>query len=788
MPSSRLVRIFISSTFRDFLAERDELVKKVFPELRRRCRNRFVEIVEVDLRWGITPEQAEAGEVLPICLAEITRCRPGQDQGERPYFIGLLGQRYGWVPERGSKAYPAELMLAMPWLQEHVGGKSVTELEILHGVLRNTEMNGRAFFYFRDAAYIDQNWEQISHQLPIPTRADFIDADPDAAQKLQTLKDQIRARDTDYTLHPSYPDPETAGRLILEDLWTSIHQAFPAHEVPDAFDREALEHQVFRDSRTRAYVEREGLFKRLDDHASGEGPACRVVLGASGSGKSALLAAWLARHEEQVVFFHFIGGTAASSSAEALLRRLLETIRRRGAVPRDSQIPQNPTEMARLLPLWLDKLSAAGGGVILIDALNQLTVSADRELWWLPSEWPENIRVVVSTLPGDSLRALQNRRWLADEQVITVPLLHPGEKREIMQHYLRLFTKQLESALQERILAAAQTSNPLFLRTTLEELRLRSRHEELDDNLTQMLKCPDPASLFIHILKGMERDFTPETHPGLVHRALGLMGAARRGLAESEILELLSGAEKPASEPLPRHLWSPLFLALEDSLVNRDGQFGWFHDYLRQAVFREYLDEQHERDAAHRRLSDPVLCWEQPRFGPGLTRYGFEHGISHLLAADDLESSLTLAVARTYREASTYALRTPAPVLADVGHVRLELAKQHPENISAGAALAAVALREPVDLMRYLRGQLDAKARAGDWSEVSELAGAGATTGEQVLLAFRAVSRGDGRPDEEFSKKLSRWMGETGKEEWPELLARMTAHSRSAAQSFGSFG
>ncbi len=39
---SRLVRIFISSTFRDFLAERDDLVKKVFPELRRRCKDRFV--------------------------------------------------------------------------------------------------------------------------------------------------------------------------------------------------------------------------------------------------------------------------------------------------------------------------------------------------------------------------------------------------------------------------------------------------------------------------------------------------------------------------------------------------------------------------------------------------------------------------------------------------------------------------------------------------------------------------------------------------------------------------
>lgn len=36
-----------------------------------------------------------------------------------------------------------------PWLKE-LHGKGVTELEILHGVLNNPEMAGRAFFYLRD--------------------------------------------------------------------------------------------------------------------------------------------------------------------------------------------------------------------------------------------------------------------------------------------------------------------------------------------------------------------------------------------------------------------------------------------------------------------------------------------------------------------------------------------------------------------------------------------------------------------------------------------------------------
>src|SRR5438128_11816508 len=139
----RVVRVFVSSTFRDMQAEREELVKRVFPQLRKLCEERGVTWGEVDLRWGITKEQAERGEVLPICLAEIQRCRP--------YFIGVLGERYGWIPEE----IPQELVEREPWLQEH-RSHSVTELEILHGVLARPEMAEHAFFYFRDPSYLEE--------------------------------------------------------------------------------------------------------------------------------------------------------------------------------------------------------------------------------------------------------------------------------------------------------------------------------------------------------------------------------------------------------------------------------------------------------------------------------------------------------------------------------------------------------------------------------------------------------------------------------------------------------
>ena len=53
MPSTwNTIRIFISSTFRDMHAERDHLVKVVFPELRERCAKRRLHLVDIDLCWG----------------------------------------------------------------------------------------------------------------------------------------------------------------------------------------------------------------------------------------------------------------------------------------------------------------------------------------------------------------------------------------------------------------------------------------------------------------------------------------------------------------------------------------------------------------------------------------------------------------------------------------------------------------------------------------------------------------------------------------------------------------
>ena len=69
--TKREVRIFVSSTFRDFSEEREMIIKKVFRELNRICLDRGVFFTYVDLRWGITEDQTKGGKTIEICLKEV---------------------------------------------------------------------------------------------------------------------------------------------------------------------------------------------------------------------------------------------------------------------------------------------------------------------------------------------------------------------------------------------------------------------------------------------------------------------------------------------------------------------------------------------------------------------------------------------------------------------------------------------------------------------------------------------------------------------------------------------
>ena len=503
---SRVIRVFVSSTFRDMQEDRDYLVKFVFPQLRKLCESRGVTWGEVDLRWGITDEDAAEGRVLPLCLEEIQRCRP--------YFIGLLGERYGWVP--GSEEIPPDLVDRQPWLKDY-REQSVTELEIVHGVLREEQMHRRAFFYFRDPTYVAG--------IPEENRHKFTTEDTESAEKLVELKERIRAaRNKEVcVLRENYGDPQQLGEWILDDFTRLIDDLYPNDELPGELDHETAGHEAFARSRAGVYIGRPEYFDRLDAHVSNKGRPM-VVCGESGIGKSALLANWFLNHQSQhpddFALIHFIGSTADSADAPRLMQRIMLELKQFFELTDD--VPSMPDQIRDAFPQWLDNVAGRGRVVIVIDALNQLD---DREhaldLGWLPVVLPANIRLIVSTLAGRCLEAVQRRDW---PELAVKPLTLP-ERRKLLEEFLAQFSRRLSSDRVNQIAGCEQAANPLFLRAVLDELRQFGEHERLGEMINHYLAAADPGDLYQRIIQRWENDYGRD----LVRNSLSLLAASRRG-------------------------------------------------------------------------------------------------------------------------------------------------------------------------------------------------------------------------------------------------------------------
>src|SRR5262249_61254799 len=168
-------------------------------------------------------EQAENNKALEICLQQIDECRP--------FFVGLLGERYGWIPQKFSE----QMLNRYDWLRLF-SHRSVTELEMIYGALNGFYPRSRAFFFFRDSAVLNDIPEEV--RLAV-----YAESGPEQIRKLADLKDRIRR--SGHWVMERYPacwddnanniSTQSTGRIVglevfgervTEQLWQAIKAEF----------------------------------------------------------------------------------------------------------------------------------------------------------------------------------------------------------------------------------------------------------------------------------------------------------------------------------------------------------------------------------------------------------------------------------------------------------------------------------------------------------------------------------------------------------------------------------
>ena len=575
----RGIRVFISSTFIDMQGERNQLVKNIFPQIRQICEQRGIIFHEVDLRWGITQSQQKQEGTIKLCLDEIDNCRP--------FFIGILGHRYGTPVNQFLDEFPPHLLLSYPWLKNEHLTKSITELEILYGVLDHLDKKPHAFFY-----HIDPDADDISY------------TDEASQTELADLKRRIQQFEIPVR---NYSNIEQLGELVFKDFIDLINTLFPLHSEVTK-QQENDDHTFTRLTYSRLYIGSQHLFEQLDKFVANTTTLPLVLTSEEGVGKTTLVASWLQDryfeavpeiylednfqqrvtrflrmrtyvHNADVIAFHFVGTSRNSSSWKAIVERIIFEIQQAFDLSLQEQSLSLRTHFVNVLYAAAKK----GRVLLIIDGLDKLEdYDQALELGWLPRVLPENVRLILTTRSGPSLSAAKQRRW----PVVEISKFTQTQRIEFSQRYLRQFAKSLDEDNLNRIVVAQPSDNPLFLRTMLEELRLAAIHDTLDQQVALYAEVDTLENLYKLILRRLEVDYE-SVYPHLVRETLSLLWASRRGLSEHELLILLSLSGKSITQ----YDWSPLYLALKSHLFRHGGIITFGTDILRDVVEKKYLRE-----------------------------------------------------------------------------------------------------------------------------------------------------------------------------------------------------
>ncbi len=721
MNNTNELRVFISSTFRDLQEEREHLIKKIFPEIRSLCGERGIRFTEVDLRWGLTDEDVALGRVISTCLEEVEKCRP--------YFIGITGDRYGFIPSYTDIHKDPALLEQFPWIEDAVVDEmSITEMEAQYGVLQNRDEGGgmrdeseRVLFYFR------------RHRASL----DDTNGDSEDFQRLEAY--QRRIRNSGVRVE-EFRDLVSLGEMIHDDLIRIIKRDFAEARPPTPLEQERSRHAAFSLSRRRAYIPNPKYLKALNDHVASDDPPL-VMYAESGSGKSSLFAYWAEQYRrknpEAHIIEHYVGIGATATDHYAIIQHVCMEIKERFA--REEEIPTIPEELEKAFGQWLgyaehglrqepspsysSLIPPSSSLILILDGLNQLQGNA-LNLKWIPDVISSSIRLILSSTVEGTLVELKKRNW----KQLGMQALLEAEREAVVVRYLAEYHKSLNTVQIKQIASDYKCGHPLFLKTLLEELRLVGQHELLDERITTYLESTGTEDLFQRVLERLEEDYNMRA----VREVMTLLWASRSGLDEREIAEVSGVA---------RLKIATMIAGLDYHLVRKEGRLTFFHDYLRRAIEKRYLGDDQTKRRTHLRLAE---YFEK---GGLNQRSASERAWQYSLARDDAKLVAMLAnlevLQLLYKDMGVYEVLTHWSRLRDAGHdpqaIYRESLNHHTETADVAEQLKSSAkVAEILQQLSIWSGAMDIYRQIGEVATIGglqpELAGAELSLGWMLQL------------------------------------------------------
>lgn len=344
----------------------------------------------------------------------------------------------------------------------------------------------------------------------------------------------------------------------IQEYWREAQSAGQVGGEPPAEQRTVRELEIERDEHFRfgrergpkeSFVGRQDQLQKILAYVNNDSTSPLVIHGASGCGKTALLARAaqeIAAEKNPIV--RFIGITPRSSDLRTLLSSLCQELRQRH--PIEEPLSADVRELIQEFRKSLTAATAEQPIILFLDALDQLSEADNgRQLFWIPfGPLPNHVKLVVSCLSdrdekdpvGQPYVSLKRRNLPGDNMLNLDALSLDDAKTLLFDRWLRAAGRTVNESqrrLIEQRLGAEPCRHPLYVKLLFEEAKLwRSYHTDVQ------WREPDTSNNYVTaLLQQLFDRLSLDVNHGklLVERALGYIAAARRGLTETEILEVL---------------------------------------------------------------------------------------------------------------------------------------------------------------------------------------------------------------------------------------------------------
>lgn len=387
----------------------------------------------------------------------------------------------------------------------------------------------------------------------------------------------------------------------------------------------------FAKQKRQNFIGQAALLSSIENYLSNDNQQALIISGASGKGKSALIAKAIEQAKaagEKKILFRFVGATAQSDTTTNILTSLFSEMGIDVNFGKDNKehqksdqeiTPQNIEEKTETFEDFsyrmADQILKIDEEVIIfLDAIDQL--SNEDPFIWLPKKLPSNVKIIISALSDKKYQEdskyfeklktkTQNLRSIEsfEAPVKLLKKILEQENRTIQKHqevYFLAEFKKYNSPFFVFVVAQEMKHWKSFDLVPGQAVSQKGRMQKLTNN------HGDVISKFIENLSSIYHH-----EKGMVEKVLAYIFASRDGLSESELLELLSIDEDFVQEmapstwhenlnkDLPLVIWTRLYTSLKPflSLKLQDGAelMYFFHREFADAI-RSFVNQKDEHE------------------------------------------------------------------------------------------------------------------------------------------------------------------------------------------------